>query len=90
MPEGKRALPEDTKCPIAALWPEAIFNHVLIVEKYVTALSEGKMPESCERERKSGQNYANDFFFHSCLLIVHFSSMPCRERTCVKSKNKLF
>ena len=32
--------------------PEAIFNYVLTVEEYVFALSEGKMPENCERARK--------------------------------------
>ena len=69
MPEGKIARPE---CPMAALLPEAIFNYVLTVEKYVFALSEGKIPENCERVRKSARNYANDFFFHSCVLIFHF------------------
>ena len=44
MTEGKRARPEGTKCPSAALFPEAIFNYVLTVEQYVLALSEGKMP----------------------------------------------
>ena len=52
MPEGKRARSEDTKCPSAALLPEAIFNYVLTVEEIVFALSEGKMPENCERSRK--------------------------------------
>ena len=69
MPEGKRARPQGTKCPSAALLPEAIFNYVLIVEEYVFALSEGKMPKNCERARKSARNYANDFFFHSCLVV---------------------
>ena len=32
--------------------PEAIFNYVLTIEEYVFALSEGKMPENCERARK--------------------------------------
>ena len=32
--------------------PEAISNYVLTVEEYVFALSEGKMPENCERARK--------------------------------------
>ena len=84
MPEGKRARPEGTKCMSAALLPEANFNYVRTVEEYVFALSEGKMPENCERARKSARNYANDFCFHSCVLIFHFSFMPCRERTCVK------
>ena len=61
MPEGKRPRPEGT--PMAALLPAAIFNYVLTVEEYVFALSEGKMPENCERSRKSAQNYANDVFF---------------------------
>ena len=52
MPEGKRARPEGTKCPMAAFLPEAIFNYVLTVEEYVFALSEGKMPENCERARR--------------------------------------
>ena len=51
MLEGKRALPEGTKCPSAALLPEAIFNYVLTVEEYVFALSEGKMPENCEKAK---------------------------------------
>ena len=63
MPEGKRARPEGTKCLMAALLSEAIFNYVLTVEEYVFVLSEGKMPEKCERARKSARNYANDFFF---------------------------
>ena len=73
MPEGKRAQFEGTKCPIAVLLPEVIFNYVLTVEEYVFALSEGKMPVNCERARKSARNYANDFFFHSFVLILHFS-----------------
>ena len=52
MPEGKRARPEGTKYPSADLLPEAIFNYVLTVEEYVSALSEGEMPENCERARK--------------------------------------
>ena len=52
MPEGKRAWPEGTKCPSAALLPEAIFNYVLTVEEFVFALSEEKLPENCERGRK--------------------------------------
>ena len=52
MPEGERARPEGTKCPSAALLPEAIFNYVLSVEKYVFELSEGKMPENYERAQK--------------------------------------
>ena len=75
-----------TKCPSATFLPEAIFNYVLTVEEYVFALSEGKMPEKCERARKSARNYTNDFFFHSCVLIFRFSFMPCRERTCVKEQ----
>ena len=31
------------------------------------------MPENCERDRKSARNYANDSFFHSCVLIFYFS-----------------
>ena len=78
MPEGKRDRPDGTKCPSAALLPEAIFNYVLTVEEHVFALSEGKMPENCERARKIARNYANDFFlihailyfiFHSCLVV---------------------
>ena len=38
--------------PDGALLPEPIFNYVLTVEEYVFALSEGKMPENCERARK--------------------------------------
>ena len=75
-----------TKCPSATFLPEAIFNYVLTVEEYVFALSEGKMPEKCERARKSARNYTNDFFFHSCVLIFRFSFMPCREKTCVKEQ----
>ena len=71
---------------MTALLPEAIFNYVVTVEEYVFALSEGKMPESFKRARKIAQDYANDFFFHSCVLIFHFSFMPCRERTCVKDQ----
>ena len=40
MPEGKRARPEGTKCSMAALMPEAIFNYVLTVEENVFALSD--------------------------------------------------
>ena len=96
MREGKRAHPEGTKYPMAALMPEAILNYVLTVEEYVFALSEGKMaencesPENCKRARKSARTYANDFFFHSCVLISHFSLMPCRERTCVKEQKLTF
>ena len=86
MPEGKSARPEGTKGPSAALLPEAIFNYVLTVEDYVFILSEGKIPDYCERARKSARNYANDFFFHLCVLIFHFSFMPCRERTCLKEQ----
>ena len=89
MPEGKRARPEGTKYPSAAPLSEAIFNYVLTVKEYVFALYERKMPENCEKARKvvkSAQNKANDFFFHSCVLIFHFSFMPCRERTCVKEQ----
>ena len=50
MPDGKRPRPEGT--PMAALLPGAIFNYVLNVEEYVFALSEGKMPENCERAQK--------------------------------------
>ena len=81
MPEGKRTRPEDTKCPMAALLPEAIFNYLLIVEEYVFALSEVKSAGNFERARKIARSYANDFFFLSCVLIFHFSFMPCRERT---------
>ena len=52
MPEGKRARLEVTKCPSAALFSETIFNYVQTVEEYVFALSEGKMPENCERAGK--------------------------------------
>ena len=52
MPEGERALHEGTKCPSAALLPEAIFNYVLTAEEYVFALSEGTMPENCKRAWK--------------------------------------
>ena len=52
MPEVKRARPEGKKFPMAALFPEAIFNYVLTVEEYIFAPSEGKMPENCERARK--------------------------------------
>ena len=96
MPEGKRAQPKGTKFPSAALLPQAIFKYVVTVEEYVFALSEGKVPENCERGRKivkaqkSARNYENDLFFHSCVLIFHFSFMPCRERTCVKEQNILF
>ena len=50
MPEGKRARPEGTKCPSAALLPGATFNYVLTVEEYVFAFSEGKMPENNVKE----------------------------------------
>ena len=53
MREGKRAHPEGTKYPMAALMPEAILNYVLTVKEYVFALSEGKMAENCERARKT-------------------------------------
>ena len=49
MPEGKRARPEVTKYPSAAVLPEANFNYVLTVEEYVFALSEGKSPEKCAK-----------------------------------------
>ena len=52
MPEGKRARPEGTKWPRMALLPEAVTNYVLTVEEKVFALSEGKMPENCERSRE--------------------------------------
>ena len=84
MPEVKRARPEDKRFPMAALFPEAIFNYVLTVEEYIFAPSEGKMPENCEspenceRARKNARNYANDFFFHACVLIFHFSFILCR------------
>ena len=81
--KGKRARPEGTKRAMVALLHEAIFNYVLTVEEYVFALSEGKTPE---RARKSARNYANDFFFHSWVLIIHFSFMPCRERKGVKEQ----
>ena len=74
---------------MAPLLPEVIFNYVLTVEEYVFALSEGNMPENCERARKSVRNYANDFFFHSCVVKLHFSFMPCRERTCVKKQKHI-
>ena len=48
------------------------------------------MSENCERARKSARNYANDFFFHSCVLIFHFSFLLCRERTCVKEQKHTF
>ena len=71
MPEGKRAQPEGPKCPSEALLPEIIFNYFLTVEEYVFALSEGNIPENCERarkivkERESARNYANcSFFIH--------------------------
>ena len=70
MTEGKRARPEGTKCPSVALLPEAMFNYVLTVDEYFFfALSDGKMPENYERARKSARNYANDFIFHSCLVV---------------------
>ena len=72
--------------PIAALLPEAIFNYVLTVEEYVFALSEGNMPENYKRARKSARNFANDFFFHSCVLLFLFSFERCQERTCVKEQ----
>ena len=73
MPEGKRARPEVTKCPSAALLPETIFNYVQTVEEYVFALSEGKMPENCKRakenEKKPGKVHETvqmiSFFIHA-------------------------
>ena len=52
IPEGKRSRPEGTKFPRTALLSEAIFNYVLTVEEYVFDLSEGKMPENCDKARK--------------------------------------
>ena len=52
MPKGKRARPEGTKCPMAALLPVTIFNYVLTVEENVFAPSEGKIPENCESQEK--------------------------------------
>ena len=96
MPEGKKARPEGRKCRMTAFLPEAIFKFVLTVEEYVFALSERKSPKNCEtarnsfsRARKSARNYANDFFFHSSVLIFHFICMLCRERTCVKEQKHI-
>ena len=50
MPEAKRARPEGTKCPCAAILLEAIFNYVVTVEEYDFALSEAKMLENCGGE----------------------------------------
>ena len=76
-----------------AFLPEAIFNYVLTVEKYVFALSVWFCSYDClnwgsfkKRARKSAQNYANDLFFRSCVLIFHFLFMPCQEKTCVKEQ----
>ena len=82
--------------PDAALLPEAIFNYDLTVEKYLLLLLRErcqkivKEPGNCERAQKSAQNYANDFFFHSCVQIFHFLFMRCRERTCVKERTKTY
>ena len=92
MPEGKRTRPEGTKCPSVTLLPEAIFNYIITVEEYVFALSEGKMPENCERTRKivkepgKVRKTMQMIFFHSCILVFQFSFMPCREKTCVKEQ----
>ena len=58
------------------------------VKKQKHTLPEGKMPENCEKTRKivkepgkKARNYANDFFFRSCVLIFHFSFKPCREKS---------
>ena len=73
--------------PIAALLPEAIFNYVLTVEEYVFALSEGNMPENYKRARKSARNFANDFFFHSCvLLFLFFVRALSRKNMCKRAK----
>ena len=77
---------------MAAFLPEAIFNYVLTVEEYVFALSERKMAENCERARKivkepgKVRETMQISFFHSCVLIFHFTFMPCHERTCVKEQ----
>ena len=90
MPEGKIARPEGIKCPSAAILPEAIFNCVLTVEEYAFALSEGKRPKNCERAGKivkepgKVRETMRMIFFPSCVLMLLFSFMPCRERTCVK------
>ena len=87
MSEGKRARLEGTKCPSAVLLPEGILNYFLTTTKSIFALSEVKMPENCERAWKSAQNYANDFFFHSCVLIFQFVFfMLCCEKTSVKEQ----
>ena len=55
MPEGKRARPEGTKCPMAALLPEAIFNYVLSVEEYVFALSVWFCSFNCLSKEEPGK-----------------------------------
>ena len=34
------------------------------------------------------RNYANGFFFPSCVLILRFSITPCRDRTYVKEQKQ--
>ena len=66
MPEGKRAWPEGTKCPMAPLLPEVIFNYVLTVEEYVFALSEGNMPEIVKEPGKVCETMQMiSFFIHA-------------------------
>ena len=39
-----------------------------------------------KKARKSAQNYANDFFSLSCVLIFHILFMTCRERAGMKQQ----
>ena len=101
--QGKRARLEGTNGPSAALLTEAIFNYVLTVEEYVFALSEGKMPKNCERDRKivkePGKMWKSPekcaklckwFLFSFMRSNISFSFKPCRERTCVTEQKILF
>ena len=92
MPEGKRAGPEGTKCPMAALLPGAIFKYVLTVAEYVFALSKGRCQKIVKEPGKVRET--DDFFFILFMkepgkvfkLFLFFSFMPCREITCVKEQ----
>ena len=80
MPEGKRARPEGTKCPSAAVLPEAILNYVLTVEEYVFALFERKIPENCERAR----NFVKEP--RKVRETMQMISFFIHERTCERAK----
>ena len=87
MPEGKKARPEGRKCPSAALLSEAIFNYVPTVEEYVFALSEGTMPENCERVGKTVKEPGKvretmqmiSFFIHAFYYFIFHSCSVVKE-----------